>query len=136
HILAPGGNGFMIFNSPSTISIEKSTIDHNNAVISNAFAVRHENHSGSATLTFDGLLIENKLDGSTAVSVSTQDTASVTFNVQDSNTADAFEMKFTNLFGSGIVVGAGDNALANGTATVNVSNAQFVAPAANGINDL
>ena len=45
-------------------------------------------------------------------------------------------MKFTNLFGSGIVVGAGDNAGANGTATVNVSNAQFVAPVTNGINDL
>jgi hypothetical protein len=135
-ILAPWQRGSLIFNSPSSISIQKSTIDHNNATISNAFAVRHENHSGSATLTFDGLLVQNKRDGSTAVSVSMQDTASVPLNVQDSNLADAFETKFTNLFGSGIVVGAGDNAGANGTATVNVSNARFVAPATNGINDL
>jgi hypothetical protein len=135
-ILAPGGNGFMITNSPSTISIQKSTIDHNNANISNAFAVRHENHSGTATLTMDGVAVQNKADGSTAVSVSTQDTANVTFNVQDSNTADTFDMKFTNLFGSGIVVGAGDNAGASGTTTVNVSNAKFVAPVTNGINDL
>jgi hypothetical protein len=57
-------------------------------------------------------------------------------NVQDSNTGDGFESKYTNLFGSGIVVGAGDNPGANGTVTVNVTDTKFLNAAPNGINDL
>jgi hypothetical protein len=135
-ILAPGGNGYMISNSPSTVLIEEGTIDHNSAVIANSFAVRDENHSGTSTVTLDGVLIDNKGDGSTATSVSAQDTGNINYNIQDSNTGDAFDMKFTNLFGSGVVVGAGDNAGATGTVNLTVSNAKFVAPMANGINDL
>jgi VCBS repeat-containing protein len=135
-ILAPSGNGVMITNSPAAITMEKSTIDHNSAAVAGSFAIRLENHSGTGTLTLDGVLINNKLDGTTAVSISAQDTANETFNVQDSNTADAFDMKFTNLFGSGVVVGAGDNAGANGTVNLNVSNAKFLSPAPGGTNDL
>ena len=114
-IFAPGGNGLMVTNSTGTTSMDRSTIDHNSAVIANSFAVRLENHSGNATLTMDGVTVQNKMDGSTSVSVSTQDTASATFNVIDTNTGDTFVSLFTNLFGSGIVVGVGDNAGANGT---------------------
>ena len=135
-VLAPSGNGFMVTNTTGTTLIEKTTIDHNNANITNSFAVRFENHSSNATLTLDGCLIDNKKDGGTAVAVSLQDTANVTFNIQDSNPGDTFDMKFTNLFGSGVIVAAGDNTGASGTATVDVSNAKFVAPAANGVNNL
>lgn len=135
-VLAPGGDGVFILNSTGTISIVKSTIDHNSATVPSSYGLRMQNGSGSGTLTLDGVLVQNKMDGTTAVSVATWDTGNLTFNVQDSNTGDAFPMKFTNLFGSGMVVGAGDNSGASGTTTVNVSNAQFVVPAANGSNDL
>jgi Big-like domain-containing protein len=128
NIFAPSGNSLMVLNSTGSTVMQNSTIDHNSAVIANSFAVRLENHSGTATLTLNGVTVQNKMDGGTAISVSTQDTASATFNVQDST--------FTNLFGSGIVVGAGDNAGANGTVNVNVTNTDFINAAVNGINDL
>jgi hypothetical protein len=135
-VLAPGGDGIFILNSTGTISIVKSTIDHNGATVASSYGLRMQNGSGSGTLTLDGVLVQSKMDGTTAVSIASWDTGNITFNVQDSNTGDAFPMKFTNLFGSGMVVGCGDNAGGSGTCNVNVSNAQFVVPASNGSNDL
>src|SRR5262249_22720625 len=135
-IFAPGNDGFFILNQTGTVVFNKSTIDHNNAVILNSYAVRHENHSGTGTLTLDGVLVQNKGDGTSAVSVSGQGTSTINFNVQDSNTGDAFDSKYTNLFPSGIVVGAGDDTGSTSKVVFNCSNTKFLNAPSNGINDL
>jgi hypothetical protein len=63
-------------------------------------------------------------------------TSVVTINVQDSNTGDAFPSKYTNLFGSGITLGAGDDTNSTANVHFNVSNTSFTNAQTNGLTDL
>ncbi len=116
--------------------LQKCVFDYGNTTIAGAYAFRVANTSVNATITLDGVAFQNKLDGTTAVSVSAMGTSAITFNVQDSNTGDSFQSLYTNLFGSGIVVGSGDNAGSTANVTFNVSNSRFVNAPANGLNNL
>jgi hypothetical protein len=150
-IFAPLGNGFQLVDITGSNTIEKCVVDYNSTTIANAMALRWESY-GTTTdvaLTLDATTFQNKRDGSTAISVSTLGSSSngskLSFTVKDSNTGDAFHSKFTNLFGSGIVVGAGDMTGVSPYVSVNISNTQFVNawpidasnnPTTGGLNDL
>ncbi|HKQ07129.1 MAG TPA: HYR domain-containing protein [Blastocatellia bacterium] len=143
-ILQPGANnaanvgasGILATNLSGTNFVEKSTIEYGATAITSTFALRMDNTSTNGSLTLDASTIQNKSDGTAAISISAKGNSQITFNVQDSNTADAFDMKLTNLFGSGIIVGAGDDAGSTATVNVAVSNAKFINAAANGVNNL
>lgn len=150
-IFAPKGNGFQFFDIKGNNTIDKCLVDYNHTVVSNAFALRWESSGLSAdvTLTLDGTTFQNKGDGATAVSLSAYgvatNSAKVLFKIKDSNTGDAFESKYTKLFGSGIVIGAGDAGGSTTSVSAEVSDTKFVNawpvdgsgnPTTGGLNDL
>jgi hypothetical protein len=94
------------------------------------------NTNTNATVTLDGTTFQNKLDGTTAVSISTMGTSQIAFNAIDSNSGDAFENKYTNIFGSGIVIGAGDDQGSTAVVMATISNGKFINAPANGLNNL
>ncbi|GEM46948.1 ExeM/NucH family extracellular endonuclease [Deinococcus cellulosilyticus] len=135
-IFAPNGSGVLATNLGGTSTLNNSVVDYNSTTIGGAYAYRVVNTDTNSTITFDGTTFQNKMDGATSVSLSTMGNSVVTFNVKDSNTSDAFESKYTNLFGSGIVVGAADALGSTAKVYFNVSNTKFVNAPSNGLNNL
>ncbi|HEX9937376.1 MAG TPA: hypothetical protein VGB15_09640, partial [Longimicrobium sp.] len=135
HVYQPGAGGVVATNLTGSNSIEKSLVDFAGAPAVGAFAVRLAN-SVNGALTLDGTTVQNKLDGTAAVSVSATGSATVGFTVRDSDTGDAFESRFTNLVGSAISVVSGDAPGSTGKVTARVSDTKFVNAAPNGINNL
>ncbi len=129
-------SGFVATNMTGTNLLEKCFFDYQNQTVPGAYAFRTVNTSTNATITLDATTFQNKMDGTTAVSLSAMGSSVITFNVLDNNTTDAFLSKYTNLFGSGIVVGAGDDAGSTANVTFNVSNTQFRDAPSNGLTDL
>jgi hypothetical protein len=60
----------------------------------------------------------------------------MTFNLQDSNTGDSFESKFSNIASGGAVVGCGDDAGSTANCHANISNTKFLNAPSFGINNL
>jgi hypothetical protein len=136
HIFQPGSNGVVAANLTGSNSIEKSLVDYAGGPAASAFAVRLVNTSTNGALTLDGTTVQNKLDGGAAVLVSGAGSSAIDFTVSDGNTADGFDSKFTNLFGSAVAVSSGDNAGSTAHVTTRVSDTKFVNAAVNGINNL
>jgi hypothetical protein len=67
--------------------------------------------------------------------VSARGNSTINFNVVDSNTADGFASRFTNLFGSAMVVAAADAPLSTGVVNARVTDTEFVNAALNGTNN-
>lgn len=135
-IIQPGASGIVAVNLSGTSEVERSLIDFGSTGPAGSYGVRLQNTSTSGTLTLDATTIQNKTDATAAVSVSGRGSSVVTLNVVDGNTADAFESKLTNLFGSGVLSIAGDDAGSTARVTTNVSDTRFVNAAPNGINNL
>jgi hypothetical protein len=134
-----GASGITAKNLSGTNLIERSVVDFNNVAAGstyNSYGFVMANSSTNATITLDGVTFQNGKDGEAAATVSNMGSSVVTINVQDSNTGDGFPSKFTNLFGSGMTVGAGDDAGSTANVHLNVSNTSFTNAPANGINDL
>jgi len=136
HVYQPGASGVVAANLTGANSVSKSLIDYAGSAAVGAFAVRVTGSGGSGALALDGTTIQNKLDGTAAVSVSATGSAQIAFTVRDGNTGDAFPSTFTNLFGSAIVVASGDAAGSTAHVTTRVSDTRFVNAAANGLNNL
>lgn len=136
HVYAPGASGVVASNLTGSNSIEKSLIDHAGPVVSGVYAVRMTSTGPSGALTLDGTTVQNKLDGTAAVSVSAQGSANIDFTVRDSNTGDGFASRFTNLFGSAIVVASGDSPGSSAHVTTRVTDSRFENAAPSGINDV
>jgi hypothetical protein len=136
HIYQPGAGGVVASNLTGSNSIEKSLVDYAGSSAVNVYAVRLANSAGSASLTLDGTTVQNKADGFAAVSVSGAGSAAVDFTVRDSNTADGFDSKFTNLFGNAVQVSSGDSPGSTAQVMARVTDSKFVNAAANGINGL
>jgi hypothetical protein len=136
HIYQPASHGVAAVNLTGSNSIEKSLIDYAGSSAVNVNAVRLVNTSTNAALTLDGTTVQNKLDGGAAVLVSGAGSSAIAFTVSDGNTADGFDSKFTNLFGSAVVVSSGDNLGSTAHVTTRVTDTKFVNAAVNGINDL
>jgi hypothetical protein len=134
--IQPNASGVVAGNLSGTNKLERSTVDYLNTAPAGAYAFRVANNSTNATITLDGTTFQNKLDGTTSVSISAMGSSQITFNAIDSNTGDAFENKYTNLFGSGIVVGVGDDNGSTAVVTANVSNGKFLSAPTNGLNNL
>jgi Bacterial Ig domain len=135
HVFQPGAGGVVAANLTGSNLVENSLIDYAGSSGVGANAVRLVNSTNGA-LALDGTTVQNKADGAAAVSVSAQGSAQVDFSVRDSNTADAFESKFTNLFASAVVVSSGDTPGSTAHVTTRVTDTRFVNAATNGINDL
>jgi hypothetical protein len=136
-----GASGIVANNVTGTNQLRKSTIDFNSVApdavpAHGSYAARFFQNGSNATITLDGVTIQNKTDGTTAGSLSTGGTSAVTFNIIDSNTGDSFGSTFQNLFGSGWVIGAGDVAGSTSVVTLTVRDSKFQNAAANGTNDL
>ena len=121
HLNNLSGGGFFIRELTGTNTISKSTIENFNVSNQNAIDLLNST-ANNATLTLDANLIQHQThtNGMTAVSIAQHGGVNFTFNVIDSNTGDAFESKFTDLFGSAIVMGPGENGSAY-TATLNTT---------------
>jgi hypothetical protein len=132
----PGANGIVATGFSGAAVVERSVIDYQGSAIAGTFAVRMANSGGSGSLTLDGTTVQNKLDGTSAVSVSATGSANIAFTVRDSDTGDAFASEFTNLFGSAVQVASGDAAGSSAYVLATVRDSRFVNAAANGINNL
>ncbi|MBW3570721.1 MAG: Ig-like domain-containing protein [Gemmatimonadetes bacterium] len=134
--LQPDGSGWMGTNLSGTNSLSRSTVDYLGTAPGGAYAFRVANTNTNATITLDGTTFQNKMDGTTSVSISAMGNSVITFNAIDSNTGDAFPSRYQNLFGSGIVVGSGDDVGSTATVTANVSNTSFLNAPSNGLTNL
>lgn len=134
--ILPTVTGVIATDHSGAVVIERSTIDYQNTAPAGAFAVRLANTSTNGSLVLDGTTVRNKLDGTTAVSISAMGSSVIGFTVRDSDTGDAFPSEFTNLFGSAILVGAGDNLGSTAHVTATVRDSRFVNAAPNGTNTL
>lgn len=134
--LLPTGDGLVAIGASGTIVLERSVIDYLGTAPAGSFGVRFANLAGGGSLVLDGTAVQNKLDGTAAVSVSGQGSANLSFSMVDSNTGDAFPSTLTNLFGSGVVASAGDTPGSTAHVTARVSDTRFLNAAANGINNL
>jgi hypothetical protein len=134
--LQPDASGWMGTNLSGTNSLSRSTVDYLSTAPGGAYAFRVANTNTNATITLDGTTFQNKMDGTTSVSISAMGNSVITFNALDSNTGDAFPNRYRNLFGSGIVVGSGDDVGSTALVTANVSNTTFQDAPSNGLNNL
>lgn len=135
-----GASGIVAAGLTGTNLVQKSTVDFNNVApaaspVNAAYGARFMQNA-NATITLDAVTIQNKLDGTTAGSLSAGGTATVNFNVIDSNTGDGFGSTLQGLFGSGWVISSGDTGGSTGTVNATVSDTRFQNAAANGTNNL
>lgn len=134
--LQPDATGWLGTNLSGTNGLSRSTVDYLGTAPGGAYAFRVANTNTNATITLDGTTFQNKMDGTTSVSISALGSSVITFNAIDSNTGDAFPSRYRNLFGSGIVVGSGDDVGSTAVVTANVSNTTFQDAPSNGLNNL
>jgi hypothetical protein len=135
-----GSSGIVASGLTGTNLVQKSTVDFNNVVpagvpVNPAYGARFLQNA-NATITLDAVTMQNKLDGTTAGSLSAGGTATVNFNVIDSNTGDGFGSTLQGLFGSGWVISSGDTGGSTGTVNATVSDTRFQNAAAGGTNNL
>ncbi|HYH79546.1 MAG TPA: invasin domain 3-containing protein [Longimicrobium sp.] len=136
-----GATGIAATNLTGTNLVRNSAIDFNSVAPAavpthGSYAARFVQSSQSATITLDGVSFLDKLDGTTAGSLSAGGTATVNFNVIDSNTGDSFNSTFQGLFGSAWVIGSGETGGSTGTVNVTIRDSRFLNAAANGTNNL
>jgi hypothetical protein len=135
-----GSSGIVASGLTGTNLVQKSTVDFNNVVpagvpVNAAYGARFLQNT-NATITLDAVTMQNKLDGTTAGSLSAGGTGIVNFNVIDSNTGDSFGSTLQGLFGSGWVISSGDTGGSTGTVNLTISDSRFQNAAANGTNNL
>ncbi|HEX8391283.1 MAG TPA: Ig-like domain-containing protein, partial [Longimicrobium sp.] len=135
-----GSSGITATDLTGTNLVQKSTVDFNNVApaavpLNPAYGARFVQNT-NATITLDAVTMQNKLDGTTAGSLSAGGTGVVNFNVIDSSTGDGFGSTLQGLFGSGWVISSGDTGGSTGTVNAIVSDSRFQNAAANGTNNL
>lgn len=135
-----GAGGIAANNLQGTNVVRNSVFDYNQTAPDavpqhNAYGARFVQSNTNATITLDGVTINGTRAGSSAGVLSAQGNSVVTFNVIDSNTGDGFQSLFTDLFGSGWVIGAGDNAGSTAVVNLTVRDSRFTNAAPNGTNN-
>jgi hypothetical protein len=135
-----GSSGIVATGLTGTNLVQKSTVDFNNVApaavpLNPAYGARFLQNT-NATITLDAVTLQNKLDGTTAGSLSAGGSGTVNFNVIDSNTGDGFGSTMQGLFGSGWVISSGDTGGSTGTVNLTLSDSRFQNAAANGTNNL
>lgn len=134
--IRPNNDGVRATNVTGTLQLDRSTVDYLDQNIAGTYAFRAEQTNTNATITLDAVTFRQKQDGTTAVSMSSMGNSVIAFNVIDSNTGDAFTSRYEDLFGSGVVVGAGDTAGSTSFVTATISNTTFTTAPSNGLTNL
>jgi Bacterial Ig-like domain/Dockerin type I domain/Bacterial Ig-like domain (group 2) len=136
-----GATGIAASNLQGTSLVRNSVFDYNQTppdavALHNAYGARFVQNNTNATITLDGVTINGMRSGAAAGVLSARGSSVVTFNVVDSNTGDGFQSLFTDLFGSGWAIGAGDNAGSTAVVSLTVRDSRFTDAAPNGTNNL